>query len=61
MENAGSKDLFVWYEMLLWGIREGNLEFVIDEQINKGFSKIVEDSCKYPRIMDRFMAFFVQQ
>ena len=23
MENAGSKDLFVWYEMVVWGMREG--------------------------------------
>jgi len=30
MENAGSKDLFVFYEMLLWGIKESNIDFIRD-------------------------------
>jgi hypothetical protein len=30
MESAGSKDLFVFYELLVWGIRERNQEFFED-------------------------------
>ena len=28
MESAGSKDLFVFYELLLWALREGNAAFL---------------------------------
>ena len=30
MENTGSRDLFVFYEMLVWAIREDRLDFVIE-------------------------------
>ncbi len=42
MENAGSKDLFVFYEMIVWSIREDKIQFAI-EQIDQVFPKIVED------------------
>ena len=30
MESSGSKDLFVFYELLVWSIREKNLDFFTD-------------------------------
>lgn len=57
MESAGSKDLFVFYEMLIWGIRERNIKF-IDEQINQAFPKIIADCLVNRRTLDRFLAFF---
>ena len=40
MESAGSKDLFVFYELLIWGIKERNVEFLTD-QIDLQFPRIV--------------------
>lgn len=57
MENAGSKDLFVFFELLVWAIKEGNLDF-IQEQIDKSFPNIVDDCLKNQRTLDRFLAFF---
>lgn len=60
MESAGSKDLFVFYELLIWGIKEKNLGFVID-QIDTQFPKIVNECLINKRTQDRFLAFFTTQ
>lgn len=57
MEQTGSKDLFVFYDLLLWGIKVQNLSFVID-QIDEAFPRIVYDCLSNRRIMERFQAFF---
>jgi len=49
MENAGSKDLFVFYEMLLWGIKEGNMDFIKD-QIEINFRSIVKECMNNKRV-----------
>ena len=57
MESAGSRDLFVFYELLVWAIRERNSDLFID-QLNSTFPKILIDCLEHRRIMDRFLAFF---
>eukprot|EP00347_Sterkiella_histriomuscorum_P007735 403347755 len=60
MENAGSKDLFVFYELLIWAIKAGNVEFV-EDQIQNSFKAIILDCLKNKRTFDRFLAFFGPQ
>jgi len=60
MESAGSRDLFVFYELLIWGIREGNLNLIKD-QIDNTFPKILQDCLVNRRTLDRFLAFFTPQ
>jgi hypothetical protein len=57
MESAGSRDLFVFYELLVWAVKEKNLDLFLD-QLNVTFPKILQDSLENRRIMDRFLAFF---
>lgn len=60
MENAGTKDLFLFYELLIWGLKEGNLPFLKD-QIETSFPRIVYDCVGNRRTLDRFLAFFTTQ
>ena len=60
IEQTGSRDLFVFFEVLLWGIKQHNLDFV-REQIEKSFPQIVYECLTNRRVLDRFLAFFTVQ
>lgn len=60
IEQTGSRDLFVFFEVLLWGIKQHNLDFVRD-QIEHSFPLIVFESLSNRRVLDRFLAFFTVQ
>lgn len=57
MESAGTKDLFMFYELLIWGLKEGNMPFLRD-QVECTFPRIVFDCVENKRTLDRFLAFF---
>ena len=49
IENSSSRDLFVFYEMLVWGIKQGMYDYVVD-MVERAFKPIINDAVRNQRI-----------